>query len=403
MNNIVAVSDTNIDMLNFIYGKNFTLEQMIEFQKSIPYTRILKKFEYNDKLKYPENEKKVFEMYKVLGTFNCHFGQLKLFYALLEFMIILKMRNLLDDTLILYIGSATGSNIYAVSLLFPNIKWLLYDPSKFDDRLFNSNNITIKTGNEGFWSLDKITEAQEIKNKLGLKYIAFISDIRIETSDKKILQDNLLNLHSILLMDDVIAYELKNRFIYYDENINEDEQRTDYDLKLTEDMKTKIDHVPIYQLNYYAYIGGKIYFQIYGPPYSVETRLIGFRKNGIFKLKNYDIIEYERKLLCFNFGRKFFIYKNIPDLPDSKKIIKLMYKNKIYNAWAPTYENITEVYLAYNYFNVTDNNFINLDAVNKYKKIKNFILNTLNKIPHGFQRRLKCSFTTMKKKENELK
>jgi len=391
---MIKVDNNNIILLNKIYDKNYSVEEMIKYQKNFKYERH-PKIPYNVLLNYPDHITRK-EIFETLKTNNCHIGQLKLFNCLFEYLTLLKKKGILDDSLVLYIGSAVGSNIYVASLFFHNVKFLLYDPAKFDRRLFNSNNIIIKTRKDGYWSLEKIPEAKRIMEENNKKYIVFISDIRIETDDERVMKDNLLNVESILGLN-AISYMLKLKVPYKYAEIPSYFKGTldefkNYTKKISyidfTKYKDKIKNTDLsYNENEYLYIDGKIYYQIFAPETTAETRLIGFR-NKNYKLKRYNINEYEYKNFNFNMWRNFFIYNKFKT-NELYNIMKIANEDKYVKTWVPTYENITELYILYKYLILYDK-FKIMDFNKKYEIMKSIMQSIYDSIGFIFEKRIAC-------------
>jgi hypothetical protein len=401
MNNKIIVTNNNIDILNKEFKTNFSVSKMQECQilnklnRTMNSSKNINYIDNNIKLEY-KSTKVLDNFYNQLNIFNCHIGQLKLFYTLFEFLLILRKKNILEDTLILYIGSAHGYNIYANNIFFPNVSYLLYDPGKFDKRLFNLPNITIKKKEHGFFDLDKIKEVKEHQKKINKKYIAFISDIRKNIDELSIMEDNLLNYKTILELEPV-AFMLKFRVPYYYTNNNQIQKNNNSktleeyykkinDFKLS---KKNIENIngPLLQfkMNYYSYVDGKIYTQLFSPPHSAETRLINFSKNGKYKMKYYNIQVYETNLYTFNLTRLFFIY----NLQEIENIVKLITtKNNFLHKFKfnRTYENISELLLIIEYLS----NYKNLSDYEKYKNIINIYTKIYKVIPIIYKKRIKC-------------
>ena len=403
MNNEIVITNSNINILNKEFKTNYSIHQMKECQtlnklnRTIHGSKNINYIDPNIKLSY-KSTKILDNFYKKLNIFNCHIGQLKLFYTLFEFLLLLHKKNILEDTLILYIGSAHGFNIYANNFFFPNVSYLLYDPGDFDKRLFNLPNITIKNKENGFFGLDKINEVKEHFKKINKKHIAFISDIRKNIDEISIMNDNILNYKTILELKP-IAFMLKFRVPYFFNDISQ----IQYQYKTLEEYYQKINNLELsnkniknikgnllkYKKNNYSYIDGKIYLQIFASPHSAETRLINFSKDGKYKMKYYNIKIYETNMYTFNLTRLFFKY----DLNEIKEIIQLILdKNNFLHKFKfnTTYENIAELLLIIEYLTIYKKKINFKDSFEKYKYIINIYSKIYKLIPNIYFRRIKC-------------
>ena len=417
-----------LNILNEFYKTNFNILEMKNYiislysdKNNINDINDIKKFKNKNKLYRTYNNmydsKLIYQSpcvmnvyYNKLNTYNCHIGQLKLFYSLFEYLTYIKINsikhneNYLNESLIVYIGSAPGNNIYTNLQYFKKTTWLLYDPNDFDPRLIensridyeygiytyvnkiNDNDIFIKTKfsdnkTNGYFGLDKIDEIILFKQNLKKKHIIFISDIRISTNEYNIMKDNELCMRAILQLKP-ISYQLKFRVPYYGNN---------YDYKyilnknLTNEEKLNLTNKELLNENNdnenYLYLDGKIYYQLYSQLQSAEMRLTYFNKNLKYKLKKYNKKEIESNLFYFNVSRNFFIYKNLNNIK-YKKIIYYALKNKYIKIFKPIYENIVELIIIYKYLKYNNiNNFNNIKKmINKYNIIKQLIIDIYHNI-----------------------
>jgi hypothetical protein len=234
---------------------------------------------------------------------NCHWGQLKLFYSEMEFLVLCSKYVDITKCLIVYVGAATGYRLkYLFLKLFPNTKYLLYDPNPFE--IENDENFIIKTGDDGWFNDDKIKEVLDIA--AGRK-ILYLSDIRItddNSYEKELLVHNNLQEQQrwgILMNADFML--LKFRGFFY----QKDPSEIDFiDNNATNQYKKKIifnydakKHESKQQ--YFLYLDGDIYTQIYAGKRSSETRLFVKKlESGQYKMRYYDNIQYEGLLNYFN-------------------------------------------------------------------------------------------------------
>jgi hypothetical protein len=407
MNNEIIITNENISILNKKFKTDLTTSKMKEHQiltklnRTINTSKYINYIDNKIKLNY-ESSKSIF--YKELNIFNCHIGQLKLFYTLFEFLLILHKKKILDKTLILYIGSAHGFNIYVNNIFFPNVSYLLYDPRKFDKRLYDLPNITIKNNEQGFFGLDKIQEVKDHLQKINKKYIAFISDIRINLDELSIMQDNLLNYKTILELKPV-AFMLKLRLPYYFTDLDLCQKHNNYNCKTLEEYYRKLNDLNLskknienikgnvleFKIDNYNYIDGKIYVQIFAPPHSGETRLINFSKDGKYKMKYYNIKIFESNVYTFNLTRLFFKY-NIKEIENIVKLI--MHKNNFLHKFKfnTTYENICELLFIIEYLSIykKDIQYNNLSDNEKYTHIINIYSKIYKLIPSVLIKRINC-------------
>ena len=189
-----------------------------------------------------------------------HWGQLKLFLSELLF---LSMYNK-KPYIVLYVGAAEGTHISKLAEMFPQHKFILYDPRKFVlNKLDN-----IELHNKMF------TEEEASKYVKDGKNILFISDIRIldyGESKKNYSEES----------DELVFNDMK------------------YQMDWVEKIKpyrALLKFRTLYTQDKFKYFDGTIYLQQYSPP-STETRLLVKDYN---KFKIYDAKEFDEKMAYYN-------------------------------------------------------------------------------------------------------
>lgn len=341
-------------------------------------------------LKFNTNYDNYGEFYKEQLQFkmnNCHWGQIKLFYSELEFLLLVSKYINIDECLILYVGAADGFRLkhLFIKSFFPNIKMLLYDPKPF--RIEESEQIIIKTGTDGFFSDDKIDEVLKIANN---RKLLFISDIRISDEDKKtresIIYDNIMEQQRWGIMMNAEFMLLKFRMFFYNKDPNEiDFINNNYinDQRIKDKIIYKENtekHKDIH--NWMLHLSGQIYTQIFAPIRSTETRLfvkkIKYYKNAKkynkedqdkYKMKYYSNIHYDGLLNYFTHNKrnKEYVYKKsnllVKYIPGSKISYSsaseyyLIRKYLIYVKQKPLFKNILNIIIdIYLFFNINYKN-----------------------------------------------
>ncbi|AWU47111.1 poly polymerase small subunit [Sea otter poxvirus] len=122
-------------------------------------------------------------------------GQLKLLLCELFFLNKLQIHGLLDNSTIVYLGSAPGTHIKWLYDHFiqlgVSLQWILIDGRKHDSILSNLNNVTIVT---------RFADEQylrELRKKLRNRRIILISDVRTNKPGKEPSTDDLLNDYTL--------------------------------------------------------------------------------------------------------------------------------------------------------------------------------------------------------------
>ena len=257
----------------------------------------------SDKVGYYDVQHREFQ--NMFHSYNCHIGQLKLFYTLFEFLVICHTQNIdLGNSIVLYIGAAPGDNIYAVSKFFPEVIFALYDPRLFSKNLLQDDRFIINSEDKGWFKLDTCDDVIKLAKRIGKKNILYISDIRVDTNEDNIKKDMLLQQETVFRLKP-LAYMLKFRLPYVKPG---DDTFLDYNLPsnystIINSMTTKKD-----PLRLFHYLAGDIYLQLYPPVRSTETRLIGFRRKidgevssrGKYFMTTYDVQKYENMLNAYN-------------------------------------------------------------------------------------------------------
>lgn len=195
-----------------------------------------------------------------------HQGQRKLLLSEIEF---LTLYHHLAKT-VLYVGSAAGFHLPLLSNLFPEHKFILYDPAKFSNKLFNIPSFEIH--NELFTD----DEAKKYINWDG--GLLFISDIRNGDDDADIFEKNVL--------DDM---DSQKRWV----NIIK---------PVMSSLKMRLSYKPGKTL----YFDGDLYIQAFPPISSTETRLFTNGSNEI----EYDNTLYEEQMFYFNNQTRLGWYDN---------------------------------------------------------------------------------------------
>jgi hypothetical protein len=278
----------------------------------------------------------------------CHWGQRKLFFSELEFLVMAAKHYDLSECVVLYVGSAPGIHTNLLIEMFPMLKWLLYDPNKFliDKKHINSGAVELHTGDDGFY-IDSTTK-KVLKNPfIKDKKILFMSDIRKTTDDDNVASE-LVSQQRWIIELNAEMFMLKFRFPF---NYN---KMWEYDFS---DIKDNI----IYDRNVkpkegeFFYLDGLIQTQIYAPAYSAETRLISRKNNDKYDMKIYDIKKYEEQMLYFNEVDRLKTYSY-------READKMKYHLLGYD---DGYESVCEYYIVRKFLKEFNKDF-DCDAIIKY-------------------------------------
>lgn len=251
---------------------------------------------------------------------SLHWGQLKLLISEVQFFLNVMKEN--KKYTIIYVGAAIGIHIYILNKMFPNNKWILYDKNKFYDKLHELPNIEI---NNYYFTDD---EAKKLKHRVAKSSVLFISDIRNSTDDEIIEKDMYMQSNWVKIL------------------------KPEFSL-----LKFKLP----YNRETFDYLKGTIFFQVFAPKKSTETRLL-VKKYP--KIINYDNRKYEAQCLYHNVYKRLQIYKDGYD--DSKE---KLYMDSCYDC------SLTRIILNRYLKSVYNINFKNNNVFKLIKKIKKYLLN----------------------------
>lgn len=297
--------------------------------------------------------------------FKNHWGQRKLLLTEIDFLTLV-LKSKFDSIDIIYAGAAAGTHIPLLFKFFPNIRFHLYDPAKFDiDKL------------KPYIVSGKITINDFYKNKNKNNQYGFFTDDVAEYYRKKFYKNEkkskMLFISDIRLGTDHIEGESKTDYSWrFEEGVLiNNKQHQDW-LKIMKPefsmLKFKQPYVKEDREKFYKYLKGEIRLQTWGPINSAETRLI-IKNSDINKTLYYDIISYERKNAYYNYLRQqnlnnklISIFPNSTLYDFSKNITKnvpyynLDFYNEImiYFRYLKKFENINEL---------QENNALNLKNI----------------------------------------
>lgn len=228
-----------------------------------------------------------------------HWGQRKLHLSEVEFFAIYWDPTLIPNPICVYAGAAPGTHISLLSVMFPSFTFHLYDPADFDIK----ENDKIRLFKEYF--TDEVAARYSGRND-----VLFVSDIR--TADYKSLQREALEKRGITKFDDdgapVGPYDLIKEAFRESEVKNEDQIWGDMIMQQNWVLIMNPEHAFLkFRLPYaldgkdrtVQYLKGIVYWQVWPPQTSTETRLKPVRNtSGVYELGEWHTLEYEQ--WCFH-------------------------------------------------------------------------------------------------------
>lgn len=207
-----------------------------------------------------------------------HWGQRKLLISEIEFLcLFFKTKPVVEtkEVVVVYAGAAPGTHITILHDLFPDIKFILYDPANFSNAICDAAFETDKI--EIYQELFTDDICAQLKEKYSQNSILlFMSDIR--TADITTMSDTEVEEH--VITDQKLQLDWYNLLM------------PDYSM-----FKFRLPWNNAKTL----YLDGDIYIQAYSPLSSTETRLI-VDKNAA--MKEYDNKAYEEQMFYFNKYRR---------------------------------------------------------------------------------------------------
>lgn len=296
-----------------------------------------------------------------------HKGQRKLFMNELQFLnTYVKLED--KNNYVIYAGGSPGDHLYELSRYYPNVKFIVIDPSRnqtfISDNLKIINNERCSYRRQYYYDVDnqyvyKMKKIEDIKklilssirifvledlatSELLLELKSYLpddsniylwSDIRTCCSKSGLLGKNIIDIIEDRATDGDIMWNLtmqynwlrtiypkasmlKFRPPYYDNDVkNIEEFMTKYNKDF--DFSPELNILENYKRKHILYPKGKIYIQPWQPMSSTETRIV-IEKDDINTLVTYDAVEHddicnyynliERPVRSHNVGIEYYQY-----------------------------------------------------------------------------------------------
>jgi hypothetical protein len=233
------------------------------------FNKLPEKVKFNRKLTSTDPEMKYHRRENEIKT-TLHWGQRKLLLTEIEFLTMFAKKG----DIIVYAGAAGGKHIPYLAKMFPEVTFDLWDPNPFSIKETEQ----IKIFNE-YFTEDVAKKYSENGDK-----ILFMSDIRTADTNK-------------LDAEEIEEYVFNDMKMQQDWHETIKPKRSMLKFRLPWDSgKTK-------------YLKGDIYFQVWAPQTSTETRLITDKiVNGKIKYHEYDNTKYESQCMYFNNVTRVSLY-----------------------------------------------------------------------------------------------
>ena len=276
-------------------------------------TATLRDFTIQDLVVGPHAQRAVYRKRTNDIKTTIHWGQRKLHLSEVEFFTLYWDPTKVPNPTCVYAGAAPGTHIELLSKMFPNFTFHLYDPGAF----IIKPTARIQIFNEYF--------TDDVARKYsGRTDILFLSDIR--TADYKALNKEELIKRGITTFDnddqaigpdDIIDDAYAAAEIH-----NEDQIWGDMNMQQSWVQIMNPEHALLkFRLPYpldgkdvkVQYLRGVVYWQVWAPQTSTETRLKPVRNaKGVYDISEWSILEYEQWSFHHNsIVREQWRYKNI--------------------------------------------------------------------------------------------
>jgi hypothetical protein len=210
---------------------------------------------------------------------NVHMGQRKLMLSEIQLLTHYYKTNKTHPKLV-YVGAAPGIHLTTLSVMFPHVKFILYDGAKFHESLKRHPSFEIHEGTAGFFTDDT---CREIKTRFNSNNLIFVSDIRLGEND-------------------------------FEEGVERDMAAQK---KWVEMLKPKLSLLK-FRMSYNMkhgdklnYIKGELLYGIWPKQLSGETRLL-IEQANVKKNQIYDFKDYEEIMFYHNKHKRPFCLSKIP-------------------------------------------------------------------------------------------
>ena len=186
-----------------------------------------------------------------------HWGQRKLLLAEIEFLT--KYGDLSNN--VVYVGAAPGTHTKFLTELFPYHNFYLYDPAPFAANLRGLKNV----------ETHQVLFTDDVAEQWRNSQVLFISDIR--SADPDLMEEGEVEDNVISDMNAQMKW-----------------------CEMIEPVMCSLKFRLPWRKGETEYFDGDIYYQVWGPPTTTETRLISNCK----KKKKFNNTSYEQRLFYFN-------------------------------------------------------------------------------------------------------
>jgi hypothetical protein len=225
---------------------------------------------------------------------RCHWGQRKLLFSELQFLLEVRDESGDSEYTCIYVGAASGAHLPILFDLFPKVSWILYDPNEFHADVVKHTRASVRR------RMFTDAECESVRGETSGKRLLFVCDMRVATKDIDVERDMADQMRWVTVLQPV-GVSLKFRLPFGKVSILRG---------VPKGMDARVDpqfDAPGASPHLAVYLEGKIYGQVNAPPNSAEARLVVHRPPGTpstFDVRTYDITNFEELMQGYNFWRR---------------------------------------------------------------------------------------------------
>lgn len=236
----------------------------------------------------------------------CHWGQLKLLLAEMEFFNRLRDEGALDGRTVVYVGAATGEHTPLLVAMYPGVKqWLLFDGARYGETLRAAasqppRKIELAEGKAGFVTDDTI-RALAKRMADGGERVLYLNDMRL-SNDNAAVHANMVQQArwGVHLRAEAMLLKMRFPFLEEDGSMAHRPARADLASVAPAD-DAALGKAARCAKGRYTYLDGETWHQMYAKRHSAEARLfVRPDAKGVYALKNHDVLAYEAEAWDFN-------------------------------------------------------------------------------------------------------
>lgn len=267
-----------------------------------------------------------------LSISNCHNGQKKLAFSVLEF-VLAAMKRLgcgPDDLFVVYAGASGMASVVTLNV-FPGLQMLLYDPAantvqlmpRYDDKVIYysappggpdlSKSLIVYTGRAGYFDDAAATAVRKLCTR---KHLVFVSDVRMNADEASIRRDMMAQQRWAVLSG-CAMYMFKFRIPYlWNADVRAQYVAAAARAGLVPPLAAAGGKAAADDAGCFPYLDGAMHVQLYGRQQTGELRLIGAAEapGKTYRSRMYRIGDIEDQMAMFNLVYRHHARFQVPRL-----------------------------------------------------------------------------------------